>query len=153
MRLPPFRLLPKTVWRVPTSMFVLGILLTTHCVVPTGPSASRTQPRAAGSHTTSSPAASKLEASSTPHADPKVSFSGGDGSSCSAAVTISGARHSFDGVAAEHHWIQQRYPGARIEKQRFISCGDRPTDRLTIVDQSGKRIRVYFDISRFFRPD
>jgi hypothetical protein len=79
-----------------------------------------------------------------------VTFRGGDGSDCAAAVQIVGAPDERAGVAAEHAWLTEHYPGYSLVKQTLTDCADRPADRMTIQTAEGVRRDVHFDISGFF---
>jgi len=78
-----------------------------------------------------------------------IRFEGGDGSSCATRVVILGASGSRDGVAAEHAWLQARYPGYRLRRQALAECEGHATDRLTLTTADGKDVTVHFDISDF----
>jgi len=78
-----------------------------------------------------------------------IRFEGGDGSSCATRVVILGASGSRDGVAAEHAWLQAKYPGYRLHRQALAECEGHATDRLTLTTADGKDVTVHFDISDF----
>lgn len=78
-----------------------------------------------------------------------VTFSGGDGSSYEQAVVIKGAKNEEAGVAAEHAWLKQRYPGYVETKQSLMSSNDRDYDLIEIITEQGNK-SIYFDITDFF---
>lgn len=84
---------------------------------------------------------------------PSVRFAGGDGSSCDAAVVISGATHELEGVRAERWWIWTKNPDATIESQTVSSHGGKDVETFVLLLPGGARKSVCFDITSFFgRP-
>jgi hypothetical protein len=78
-----------------------------------------------------------------------VTFGGGDGSSCDAAVVVH-ASNEQDGVAAEYSWLNAHYPGAQRQGQALGECNGHPVDRLKILTSNGATRVVFFDISQYF---
>ncbi len=68
--------------------------------------------------------------------------SNGDGLTAKTAVKVSS-------VPAERTWIEQHYPGAKIESQSLL-MGAGPMDVIEITLTTGETRRIYFDISSFF---
>ena len=73
----------------------------------------------------------------------------GDGSSPEQAVDLSSAHSETEGIQAEHAWLEQHYPGARMKQQDLI-IHPQAMDRITIELPSGEERVIYFDISSFF---
>ncbi len=80
----------------------------------------------------------------------RITYAGGDGSSCEASVKIIGAKGENDGVDAEYLWIRQRFPGANVLSQTISDCRGHKTDTLTIGTTPDGTKKVYFDISDFY---
>lgn len=81
----------------------------------------------------------------------QVTFSGGDGSSCTQAIVINGASTERLGLAAEDRWIRVHFPAYHKVRQQLLECGDnRRVDLLSLEDQAGAKTAVYFDIADFF---
>jgi hypothetical protein len=85
-----------------------------------------------------------------PTAPAGISFGGGDGLSCEKRVLIHGARGEMAGIAAEHAWLDQRYPGYKLNVQSLGECQQQPTDIMSITTSDGRKVDVHFDISEFF---
>jgi hypothetical protein len=81
---------------------------------------------------------------------PGVRFGGGDGSSCDAAVVISGAEHERDGIRAERWWIWTKNPDAKIESQSMSSRGGNDLETFVLMLPGGGRKTVCFDITSFY---
>ena len=84
-------------------------------------------------------------------ADPPAdySFSGGDGSTTTAAVIVH-ARNEVAGVHAEYAWIKEHWPGSRRKNQGLMMKGERSYDAITITDSAGQERVLYFDITEYF---
>ena len=82
-------------------------------------------------------------------ADAPPQFSGGDGSSVAAAVVIHATRES-DGIRAEHTWLREHHPGAKITTQSLVSSGGRMYDALDVTTADGTTSKYYFDITEYF---
>ncbi len=80
-----------------------------------------------------------------------VVFAGGDGSSCEHAVLIQGARGEFEGVASEYRWLSERHPGWNLTEQSLVQSGKRSYDVLDFTTVDGRKRRVCFDVSEFYR--
>jgi hypothetical protein len=81
---------------------------------------------------------------------PGVRFGGGDGSSCDAAVVISGAEHERDGIRAQRWWIWTKNPDAKIESQSTSSQGGRDLETFVLLLPGGVRKTTCFDITSFY---
>jgi hypothetical protein len=79
-----------------------------------------------------------------------VSYGGGDGTSCEAAVVIHGARNENDGVAAEYAWLKQHHPKAAVQGQALTECQGHPADSLRILGSDGQTREVFFDVNEYF---
>jgi hypothetical protein len=75
--------------------------------------------------------------------------SGDEGSSFKRAVSLTDAKNEFEGVRAEHKWIQARYPGWNWDTQYLVNHEGRVYDMIEISRGSEHR-QVYFDISNWF---
>jgi len=83
-----------------------------------------------------------------PTPGPEIGFSGGDGSSCRAAVVIK-AEHEREGIRAERWWVFTKNPGAMIESQSVSSEGDKHLETFVLIMPDGSRKSVCLDISSF----
>ena len=83
-----------------------------------------------------------------PTPGPEIGFSGGDGSSCRAAVVIKAAREQ-DGIRAERWWVYTKNPGASVESQSTSNEGGKDFETFTLILADGSRKNVCFDISSF----
>ena len=81
---------------------------------------------------------------------PGVRFDGGDGSSCSSAVVITGAEHERDGTRAERWWIWTKNPDAKIESQAVDSQRGKDLETFVLLLPGGARKNVCFDITSFY---
>jgi hypothetical protein len=73
-----------------------------------------------------------------------------DGTSCERAIIIT-ATTEPTGIAEENRWIRAHYPGYRKVEQALLNCdGNVKADMIEIVDESGHKVQVYFDIGNFF---
>jgi hypothetical protein len=72
-----------------------------------------------------------------------------DGSSVANAVVIT-ASTEREGVSAEYHWIADRFPGYKRDKQALLHDNDRFYDEIDITTASGEPAKIYFDITNFF---
>lgn len=83
-------------------------------------------------------------------ASAKITYAGGDGSSCENAVVIKGAVDTFQGIDAENNWIRQHFAkGVRVSTKSG-DCQDRITDVVGIRMPDGTLKTVIFDISDFY---
>jgi hypothetical protein len=72
------------------------------------------------------------------------------GLSCNSAIAIKATTEDA-GIAEEHAWIQENYPGANVPVQQSLTkCGDKPVDQIEINTANGRKVTLYFDISNFF---
>ena len=72
------------------------------------------------------------------------------GLSCNGAVVIKATTEDA-GIAEEHAWIQENYPGASVPVQQSLTkCGDKPVDQIEVDTANGRKVTLYFDISNFF---
>jgi len=90
------------------------------------------------------------EAASSQSVGGAIKYEGGDGSSCKQAIAIVGAKGEQDGVASEYSFIEQHYPGAKLDQQSLIECNGAPADQMALETADGKKVVLFFDISRFF---
>jgi hypothetical protein len=90
-----------------------------------------------------------LAAAGSPPQSANFTYSGGDGSSLHEAVVIH-AQTEPDGIRAEREWIKEHWAGARAGDQALLFSDGRHYDSLTIIDASGNKHTVYFDITECF---
>ena len=79
-----------------------------------------------------------------------INYTGGDGSSCAAAVVIHGAANTPEGIGAENVWILWRYPGAQKTGQSLVQEDGGLFDLIEVTTAEGEEVEVCFDISGFF---
>jgi hypothetical protein len=72
-----------------------------------------------------------------------------DGSSFEKAILIN-EKLERPGVDAEYVWLKKNYPGYKMNSQSLSYHDKKPYDILHIETAEGKKIDVYFDISKFF---
>jgi hypothetical protein len=80
---------------------------------------------------------------------PGVTYSGGDGASCDAAVKIH-ARDTGRGIAAEKAWVSARYPNFKLRGQSLRSKSGLSFDVIEITTATGENKSICFDITEFF---
>ena len=83
-----------------------------------------------------------------------ITYSGGDGGSFQEAVTITGALNQGDGVAAEYHFISEKYgqrgTGWLLVGQTVIREKNKIVDVIEIqLGETADRRIFYFDVSDF----
>lgn len=91
----------------------------------------------------------KKTSSTAKNVDP--ANSGNDGSTEQKAVVINETSETT-GVDAEYAWLRKHYPGYTFEGQHLImdKKDGHPYDLIDIKTAEGKKVSVYFDISKFF---
>jgi hypothetical protein len=72
-----------------------------------------------------------------------------DGSSYDLAVIIEETTESR-GVSAEYQWLALHYPGYSMNMQSIQDYKKKPYDIISITTADGKKLDVYFDISKFY---
>jgi hypothetical protein len=85
-----------------------------------------------------------------PTPEPHIRFLGGDGTDCTRAVVIVGARHESQGVRAERWWVYSKNPGARIASQSVSEGDGKALDAIKILTADGSSRLICFDITSFF---
>lgn len=78
-----------------------------------------------------------------------ATYSGGDGSSCEAAVRIEGITGTRDGIQAEKAWLRKRFPGYTFRGESLRDKGGRQFEVIDITTGSGDK-SICFDITAFF---
>ena len=78
-----------------------------------------------------------------------VTFTGGNGLGCNAAVIITGASDQMVGSQAEYYWLRKVYPGNKESRINQGLCGDKKTHIHEITTADGRVLEVVFDISSF----
>lgn len=81
---------------------------------------------------------------------PLITFSGGDGSTIEAAIVITGAKGSIEGIVAEALWVAKRHPDWRKDSQALLNNSGKVYDRIGYVTAAGERKTLFFDITDFF---
>jgi hypothetical protein len=71
------------------------------------------------------------------------------GSDCAHAIVIQATREK-QGIAQEHHWIADHYPGAQTVSQGLMMCEGFPADSVTIKTHDGKTVSLVFNIGAFY---
>lgn len=85
-----------------------------------------------------------------PTPPPHITFAGGDGTTCAAAITIIGASHETEGIRAERWWIYSKNPGARVANRRVEDRNGKDLESFEIVTAAGAQATVCFDITSFY---
>lgn len=89
--------------------------------------------------------------SSSPAQTPAaITFLGGDGSSYSEAIVITGAPNEEIGVPAEYKWLRAHFPGFGDYQQKCLERDGKRYDIFTWRTASGENKTIYFDISAFY---
>jgi hypothetical protein len=71
------------------------------------------------------------------------------GLSCNSAVPVDAANER-EGVAMENAWIAENYPGANMASRTQTTCNEKPVDRVDLETANGRRVSIFFDISKWF---
>ena len=127
------------------SLAILALFLATACAT-TPPSAAQpvSQP------VTVDAPAPEPEPAATADTRPRGVILPARGLSCNGAIVLK-ATNEQAGIAEEHAWIQENYPGAQVPVQQSLTkCGDKPVDQIEIETANGRKVTLYFDISNFF---
>ncbi|GJE60679.1 hypothetical protein [Methylobacterium trifolii] len=77
-----------------------------------------------------------------------ITFGGGDGRSCDAAIVIAGARDTGAGVKAQRRWIAEHLPGARRTGSALARRHGRVYEVVSLTGAGAPS--VCFDVSGFF---
>jgi len=119
------------------SLAILALVLSTACATTPPPAAQPvSQPEPAPAATTET--------------RPRGVILPARGLSCNGAVVIKATTEQA-GIAEEHAWIQENYPGAQVPVQQSLTkCGDKPVDQIEVETANGRKVTLYFDISNFF---
>jgi uncharacterized lipoprotein YmbA len=125
------------------SLAILALVLSTACATTPPPAAQPvSQPAAV--------AAPQPEPAATADTRPRGVILPARGLSCNGAIVIK-ATSEQAGIAEEHAWIQENYPGAQVPVQQSLTkCGDKPVDQIEVETANGRKVTLYFDISNFF---
>jgi len=127
------------------SLTILALVLATACATTPQPS-SQPQPAAA----VAPQPAPAPEPAATTNTRPRGIIIPARGLSCNSAIVIKATTEQA-GIAEEHAWIQENYPGAQVPVQQSLTkCGDKPADQIEIETANGRKVTLYFDISNFF---
>jgi len=127
------------------SLAILALVLTACATTPPPAAQSVSQPVAVA------PAPAPVpEPAATADTRPRGVILPARGLSCNGAIVIK-ATNEQAGIAEEHAWIQENYPGAQVPVQQSLTkCGDKPVDQIEIETANGRKVTLYFDISNFF---
>jgi hypothetical protein len=124
------------------TLTAFALLLATACATTPPPAATETAPQAA-TVTETAPA-------ETRPTTPRAVIIPARGLSCNSAIVIKATTEAA-GIAEEHAWIQENYPGANVPVQQSLTkCGDKPVDQVEVDTANGRKVTLYFDISNFF---
>lgn len=122
------------------TLTIFALLLATACA--TTPPAPAPQPATA--------AVTETAPAETTNTRPRGVILPARGLSCNGAIVIKATTEDA-GIAEEHAWIQENYPGAQTPVQQSLTkCGDKPVDQIEINTANGRKVTLYFDISNFF---
>ena len=80
---------------------------------------------------------------------PRITYTGGDGSSLEKAVVIKGGTEET-GVHAEYEYLDKHFPGYKRGGQSLQHVSGKAYDVLEFTTANGKPKTIYFDISDFF---
>jgi hypothetical protein len=122
------------------TLAIFALLLATACATTPAPPAEQPAPAAA---TETAPA-------ETRPTTPRAVIIPARGLSCNSAIPIKATTEDA-GIAEEHAWIQENYPGAQVPVQQSLTkCNGKPADQIEIETANGRKVTIYFDISNFF---
>ncbi|MEA2337881.1 MAG: hypothetical protein QOE82_1888 [Thermoanaerobaculia bacterium] len=127
---------------------IFALLLATACATTTTPPPAEPQPQpVAAAAPAPQPEPAPAETADT---RPRGVILPARGLSCNSAIVLK-ATSEQAGIAEEHAWIQENYPGAQVPVQQSLTkCGDKPVDKIEIETANGRKVSIYFDISNFF---
>jgi uncharacterized lipoprotein YmbA len=126
------------------TLSIFALLLATACATTPAPPAAQTASQPAA------PAATEPAPADTTNTRPRGIIIPARGLSCNSAIVIKATTEQA-GIAEEHAWIQENYPGAQIPVQQSLTkCGDKPVDQIEIDTANGRKVTLSFDISNFF---
>ena len=126
------------------TLAIFALLLATACATTPAPPATQTaaQPAAV--------AATETAPAETTNTRPRGVILPARPPSCDSASVIKATTEQA-GIAEEHAWIQENYPGAEVPVQQALTkCGDKPVDKIEVNTANGRTVTLYFDISNFF---
>jgi hypothetical protein len=78
-----------------------------------------------------------------------IIYKGNDGSSIKRAIKII-ATSEWDGVDAEYNYLGKLFPGYTVQVQFLIEDSGHYYDLLVLINSTGKKTEVWFDITAFF---
>lgn len=81
----------------------------------------------------------------------RLTYSGGDGSSCRQAVILSNAKCREAAVLGERMWLELKYPGHCRTGESVVRSADRQFDLVELRTAEGRALRVYFDSTAYAR--
>jgi len=126
---------------------ILALVLATACATTPPPAA---EPVSQPAVVAAPQPAPEPEPAATADTRPRGVILPARGLSCNSAIVLK-ATNEQAGIAEEHAWIQENYPGAQIPVQQSLTkCGDKPVDKIEIDTANGRKVSLYFDISSFF---
>jgi hypothetical protein len=74
------------------------------------------------------------------------------GLGCSSPIAVA-ATNATEGLAAEHKWVNENYPGATWNSQTLSNCNGTPIDQVRITTANGVDVTLYFDASGWVGKD
>src|SRR3954452_19691273 len=111
---------------------ILALLLATACASTPTPPAAQPAPAA-----TTEPAPAE-----TRDTRPRGVILPARGLSCNSAIVIKATTEQA-GIAEEHAWIQENYPGAQVPVQQSLTkCGEKPVDKIEIDTANGRKVSL-----------
>jgi hypothetical protein len=124
------------------TLTTFALLLAAACATTPPPPATQNAPQPA--------AAEPAAPAATTETRPRGVIIPARGLSCNSAIAIRATTEDA-GIAEEHAWIQENYPGANVPVQKSLTkCGDKPVEQIEINTANGRKVTLYFDISNFF---
>src|SRR4051794_27501538 len=128
------------------SLAIFALLLATACATTPAPPAEQPAPQPAVT------AATETAPAETTDTRPRGVILPARGLSCNSAIPLK-ATNEEAGIAEEHAWIQENYPGAQVPVQQSLTkCNGKPADQIEIETANGRKVTIYFDISNFGKP-
>ena len=84
-----------------------------------------------------------------PASEPQVSYRGGDGSTFEAAIVVVAPNEAV-GISAEYTLLRHKYEISERPSQALIRKNGKSYDVMNVVDTSGGKHTVIFDVTAFY---
>ena len=82
-----------------------------------------------------------------------IQYAGGNGSTKEKAVIIKGANSELEGVDAAFNYVERKFGYFELESTTLIDEGDKKFDQMNIISFSGRKEKVWFDVTGYFGKD